>query len=169
MWGEGGLFGIIGSSLHWWCYVTYWSPTLLVGGRWWSHPILPSLQMGDCTRCYSGSLHRKANNLPFCDQGFSQIPALTLSVPRPLACPMPQFSCVLSLVHGWNLKLQILRDHKWCELTLILWKRASLSCASCCFIPEKQSHHCIGGWSLWWCSEKQWPVYLPSLHASVPC
>lgn len=81
-----------------------------VGGKW-HHTTFLSLKMGVHTCHCSGSSHWRANNLPACVSGFCQVPALTISVPRPLACPGPEFYCVLSLTSGWGSKLQILKSH----------------------------------------------------------
>ena len=66
----------------------------------------PEREMRAC-HCL-GSLHRKANNLPFCDTGFCQIPAFTLAVSKLSVFPAVQRSYVLSQAHGWVLKFQII-------------------------------------------------------------
>lgn len=79
-------------------------------GRWvggvecgrWHHPTL-FLGWGILGCHCSGGSYWKMNNLPSSVLGPCQISALNLSVPVLLACPAPQFFCVLSL---WAAEIQ---------------------------------------------------------------
>lgn len=73
-------------------------------------PTLSTPEKGAHACHHSGGLHRKANNLPSCVPGFHHILAPIQSVHGPSAHLVPQFSYVLIPVHGWDLKLQILKD-----------------------------------------------------------
>lgn len=103
--------------------------SIVLVGRGWHCLTLSSPERGACACCSSGSPHRKANDLPPCVPGFHQFSAVTLSRPGLSTHQAPQLR-VLSLVHGWESKLQILKDPTGHGPTPFCQMRASATVSS---------------------------------------
>lgn len=74
--------GVRGSNLHCVCYVDHLSVSLLMGGVKYCDGLLWSPEIGVHACHYSGSTHRRVNNLSSCVPGLHQISVLTLSVSK---------------------------------------------------------------------------------------
>lgn len=77
------------------------------GEKWYS-------ERGIYTSCCSGSPLRKIEQSHLMFPGIPQIPAITLFVPWPCACPVVQCTCVLSQAGRLSFKSPNFRDLVWC-------------------------------------------------------
>lgn len=110
----------------------------------WPHFTLMSLKRGVCACSYSGSPHRRMNNLPLCVPGFLQNPVCVCTI---CLHGGTVFLCFISGVQ-LGFKTPNFRNLIRCKPTLILWR------GSCCTVAhvslfQKSSCMTVQGFSIY--------------------